>query len=76
MTQSQLTLYHNCWSICSIMVRYTLTLRGKAKDATSDIVVKEKEVNIQRVEQLSEAYLCEINPKGQVCASSLCPMVM
>lgn len=64
------TLYHNKYSVCSIMVRYTLALRGTPKDPSSPILIEEKDVDIFHQEQLSEHYLCEINPKGQVSA---CP---
>jgi hypothetical protein len=48
------------------MVRYTLALRGPPKDASSAIEVHEQEVDVYHEEQLSEQFLCEINPKGQV----------
>lgn len=59
-------LYHNTYSVCSLMVRYTLALRGPPKDASSAIEVHEQEVDVYHEEQLSEQFLCEINPKGQV----------
>ena len=59
-------LYHNFYSVCSIMVRYTLALRGPAEDDASAVLVEEKEVDIFHEEQLTEQFLSEINPKGQV----------
>ena len=60
------TLYHFPSSICSIMVRYTLAVRGPPRDEESAMAVAEKIINITRDEQLTEEFLCDINPKGQV----------
>jgi hypothetical protein len=60
------TLYHNKFSVCSIMVRYTIALRGPPQDASSPILAREQDVDIFYEEQLSEHFLCEINAKGQV----------
>src|SRR6266498_4599050 len=46
------TLYHNHYSICSLMVRYTLALRGQPKDPASEVSVQEQVVDIFREEQL------------------------
>jgi hypothetical protein len=59
-------LYHNRSSICSIMVRYTLAVRGIAKDPASEMAVEECAIDIFREGQLEEAFLCDVNPKGQV----------
>ena len=75
MSQSQFVLYHNYWSICSIQTRYIWALRGSPKDTASDIPLVEKAIDIQGGEQLSEECLCEINPKGEVCATSSQAMV-
>jgi hypothetical protein len=48
------------------MVRYTLAIRGIAKDNASEMVVEEREIDIFHEEQLEESYLCDVNPKGQV----------
>jgi len=64
------TLYHYPFSICSIMVRYTLALRGEAKDKESGIDVTERVVDITQGDQLSEDFLCNINGKGQVWAET------
>lgn len=53
------------------MVRYTIALRGPPKDESSSILIHEQEVDIFHQEQMSEQFLCEINPKGQVHFSSL-----
>jgi hypothetical protein len=60
------TLYHHPYSICSIMVRYTLALRGSPKDPSSQINVTEKVVDIFHEAQLEEDFLLNINAKGQV----------
>ena len=66
MTYITHTLYHNKFSVCSLMVRYTIALRGPPQDASSPILVREQDVDIFHEEQLSEHFLCEINAKGQV----------
>jgi hypothetical protein len=48
------------------MVRYTIAVRSTPKDPAADIVVKEKEIDIFKHEHLTEEFLCEINPMGQV----------
>lgn len=60
------TLYHNPWSVCSIMVRQTIAIRGLPQNAASELSIKEEVVDIFHGEQLTERYLCEINPEGQV----------
>ena len=60
------TLYYNEYSICSIMVRLTIAVRGQAKSADLEVPVTEHNVEIFQEEQLSEHFLCEINPLGQV----------
>lgn len=59
-------LYCSRFSVCSLMVRYCLAIRGTARNASAVMVVDEQEVDIFAAEQLKEAFLCEINPKGQV----------
>lgn len=66
MAPTTYTLYHNLFSICSIMVRQTIAICGQAKDAGSEIAVTEQVVDIFNQEQLSEHFLCEINRLGQV----------
>lgn len=48
------------------MALYTLRLRGQPKDAQSEMAVSLKEVDIFGQEQLTEHFLCDINPEGQV----------
>jgi hypothetical protein len=60
------TLYHNKFSVCSLMVRYTIALRGPPQDASSPILIRDQDMDIFHEEQLSEHFLCEINAKGQV----------
>lgn len=69
MSALKCTLYHNPYSVCSIMVRYTLALRGPAKDNLPALEVEEKPVDIFNQEQLSEDFL-KINPYGQASKST------
>lgn len=60
------TLYHNYYSICSIMMRYLVRIRGEPKDDASAMDIEARNVDIFSEEQFSEEYLCRINPHGQV----------
>ena len=64
--QTTHNLYHFNYSVCSIMVRYTVAVRGQAKDPGHEIIIEEKEVNLWKAEQISEHYLCDINAYGEV----------
>jgi hypothetical protein len=66
MSSPKFTLYHNPYSVCSIMVRQTIAIRGEAKSADLEVPITEQVVDIFNEEQLSEHFLCEINPLGQV----------
>jgi glutathione S-transferase len=66
MVSETYTLYHNPYSICSLMVRQTVAIRGQAKDKDSEIPITNVVVDIFKEEQFSEHFLCEINPLGQV----------
>ena len=59
-------LYYNKFSICSLMVRYTFSLRGEPKSANDQIQFHEKQIDIHNGEQFTENYLLNVNPKGQV----------
>lgn len=59
-------LYYNKFSICSLMVRYCLAVRGQPQDLERQILVKEVEVDIVNQEQLTEDFLCNVNPAGEV----------
>ena len=59
-------LYHNYYSICSIMMRYLMKVRGEPANAASRMDVKEELIDIFNEEQLSEEYLLKVNPNGQV----------
>jgi len=60
-----LILYFFPASICSNMVRLTLAYASSRSD--NKVVWEEREVDIlHKNEQLSETFLCEVNPKGQV----------
>jgi hypothetical protein len=48
------------------MIRYLLRIRGDARDAASSMNVTEEMIDIFNEEQLSEKYLLEVNPNGQV----------
>ncbi|ETI27195.1 hypothetical protein G647_09878 [Cladophialophora carrionii CBS 160.54] len=60
------TLYHHYYSLCSIMIRYLLRIRGDPQNAASAMNVTEEVIDIFKEEQLSEKYLLEVNPNGQV----------
>ena len=62
-------LHYNPYSVCSLMVLYTLRLKGPPKTPEGDIQVEPESVDIFHEEQLSEHYLCEINKMGQVFSS-------
>jgi hypothetical protein len=57
------------------MVRFTLAFRGAPKDESSAMSVEERTLNIFQDEQLSEEYLCEVNPKGQVSILSMSKVI-
>ena len=59
-------LYHNYYSICSIMMRYLVRIRGEPKDEGSRMNIETKVVDIFKEEQFSEDYLTKVNPNGQV----------
>lgn len=59
-------LYHFHYSICSIMARHTYALRGAVNDPKNEIRIEEKAVHLGKGEQLTEHYLCDINPAGEV----------
>jgi hypothetical protein len=59
-------LYHNTYSICSLMVRYTLAVRGTPHSPAAAITVDEQMVDIFHEAQLDEDFLLNVNPKGQV----------
>ena len=56
------------------MVRYTLALRGTPESPETAIMVEEKYVDIYVYEQLSEKFLLQVNPKGQVSPLSYHPI--
>ena len=65
-------LYYHPYSVCSIMVRYTLAVAGEARDGVAEMHVEEKMVDIFQYKQLEEQFLRGINPKGQVRRTSPC----
>ncbi|OAP60325.1 hypothetical protein AYL99_05327 [Fonsecaea erecta] len=60
------TLFYNDYSICSIMVRYTIALCRRLQGDGDPLNIEETPVNIQQGGQLTEYYLCEVNPRGTV----------
>ncbi len=64
--QAPYTLYHNYFSICALMVRYSFAVRGEPRDAEAAMVIEEQGVDLFHEEQLDEHFLCDVNPKGQV----------
>jgi hypothetical protein len=65
------TLYHNYYSICSIMMRYLVRIRGEPKDAVSKMNIELRNIDIFKEEQFSEEYLTKVNPNGQVSTGCL-----
>lgn len=63
------TLYFNKWSICSQMILLTLAFKGEPKDDSASMTVEQKHIDIMSSEQLEEAFLTKVNPKGQVRSS-------
>lgn len=51
------------------MARYAYALRGSPDDPKNEIRIEEKNVNLGKGEQLTEHYLLEINPAGDVSVS-------
>ncbi|KAH8820179.1 hypothetical protein F5884DRAFT_893113 [Xylogone sp. PMI_703] len=60
------TLYYNPFSICSLMMRWLVVIRGEPKDEESRMDISIREIDIFHEEQFSEWYLCDVNPNGQV----------
>ncbi|OQV04058.1 Glutathione S-transferase, domain-containing protein [Cladophialophora immunda] len=58
------TLFYNDYSICSVMVRYTIALTRRLQG--QQLSIEERPVNIQQGGQLTEYYLCEVNARGTV----------
>lgn len=59
-------LYYNRFSICSTQARLTLAMQKLSTTPEQAIDVKQTHVDIYTAEQLSENYLLNVNPKGQV----------
>ena len=55
-------LYYNPYSICSLMVLYTLAVTN----AEDELNLEKRLLDIFHEEQFAEHYLCEINDHGQV----------
>ncbi|KIX95926.1 uncharacterized protein Z520_08181 [Fonsecaea multimorphosa CBS 102226] len=60
-------LYYNPFSICSLMVLYTLRVKGKPKSPADAVDPEERFIDIYTGEQMTEEYL-EKHPKGTVPA--------
>jgi hypothetical protein len=48
------TLWHHTHSLYSLMIRYTLALRGPPKQSLKDWMIKDKRVDIYHMEQLEK----------------------
>jgi glutathione S-transferase len=61
-------LYHFQYSIRSLFVRYAYSLRGPAADPDVDINLEEQHIDLRPpgFDQLSEHFICDINPSGEV----------
>jgi hypothetical protein len=59
-------LYHNTYSMCSLMVRYTLAVRGAPHSPAAAMTVDEQMLDIFHEAQFDEDFLLNVNPKGQV----------
>lgn len=64
----QYTLYYNQFSICSLMMRWLVEIRGEPKDDASRMNIGLREIDIFKEEQFEEWYLCDVNKNGQVYA--------
>jgi hypothetical protein len=51
------------------MVRYTVANAASPVKGSLPLSVELRQIDIFKGDQLSEQYLCEINPKGQVSAT-------
>jgi hypothetical protein len=60
------TLYHFQWSLFSLMARYTIALCGDPAEGVEPLIFDKKVVDLHRDENLSEEYLLNVNPNGQV----------
>ena len=59
-------LYYHPYSVCSLMVLYTMALKGSATSPENEIDVEAKVLDIFHQRQLDEEFLCNINKYGQV----------
>ncbi len=48
------------------MARYTYAVRGAANDSKNEIRIEEKAVDLGKGDQLTEHFLCDLNPAGEV----------
>jgi glutathione S-transferase len=67
MASQTYTLYYGGYSLCSMMVRLTVALRGQHKDSIQTTFTA-KHINIPAKEHITEDYLLHVNRKGQVPA--------
>lgn len=66
MAQTPYTVYYAIDSLCSYMLRYALAVRGPGKNG-QEISISDRVVDIHyERDHLSEFYLLEVNPKGEV----------
>lgn len=64
------TLYHTTYSVRALMVRLMFAFRGKPRDGYPEMNLKQTQMDLSAdtPEQLTEFYLCRVNPDGQVPA--------
>lgn len=67
MSSNNYIFYHGTHSLCSIMVRYTIAVRGHHKVALPT-TFSEVHIDIPAKQNITEDYLLNINRKGQVPA--------
>lgn len=67
--EDKYVLYYNPYSICSLMVLYTMAVT----DAEADLNMEKRILDIYHEEQFTEHYLCDINDHGQVSQFHISP---
>lgn len=67
---SPFTLYHTLYSIRALMIRMMFALRGPPRSDRPEMNMRLTEIDLGAVkpEQLTEFYLCNVNPDGTVPA--------
>ena len=63
-------LHFNPYSVCSLMVLFTLRLKGSPKTPRDEVEVEIRLVDIFHEEQLSEHFLCDVTKRARYLLSS------